>query len=100
MSEQSAQLALKSYLIYITGRYPTFHSIKKLAEKCSKYDKEFEKIVEYGKILDRYYITTRYPNALAPPAIPAEIYTKRDAEEALYFAKEIFNKVAEKIGGI
>ena len=61
MSEQSAQLALKSYLIFKTGRYVSIHSVKKLAEGCLQYDTDFEKTVEYGKILDRYYIPTRYP---------------------------------------
>jgi HEPN domain-containing protein len=97
MSEQSAQIALKAYLIYKTGRYTSLHSIKKLAERCLEQEEAFINIVEYGKILDRYYIPTRYPNALAPPAIPAEIYTEKDAKEALEFAKEILKKVKEKI---
>lgn len=99
MSEQSAQVALKAYLIYKTGRYITMHSIKKLAEKCLEHGNEFQKIVEYGKILDRYYIPTRYPDALAPPAIPAEIYTEKDSTEALNFTKEIIEKVSQKIKG-
>ncbi|MEN3044704.1 MAG: HEPN domain-containing protein [Candidatus Hydrothermales bacterium] len=97
MSEQSAQMALKAYLIYKTGRYTILHSIKRLAEECLKYEKEFNKMIEYGKILDRYYIPTRYPDALAPPAIPAEIYTEKDATEALNFAKEILELVSQKI---
>lgn len=97
MSEQSAQLALKAYIIYRTGRYTTFHSIEKLAEECLKYSKNFEKIVDYGRILDRYYIPTRYPDALAPPAIPAETYTEKDAKGALNFTKEIVKIVSRRI---
>lgn len=99
MSEQSAQVALKSYLIFKTGRYVSIHSVKKLAERCLQYDTDFEKIIEYGKILDRYYIPTRYPDALAPPAVPFESYTENDAKEAIKFVKEIIDKVKEKIGG-
>jgi HEPN domain-containing protein len=98
MSEQSAQVALKAYLIYKTGRYTSLH-LKKLAERCLEQEKEFIKVVEY-KILDRYCIPTRYPDALAPPAIPAEIYTKKDAKETLEFVKEILKIVKEKIEGI
>lgn len=97
MSEQSAQIALKAFIIYRTGRYTPIHSIQKLAQNCTKYSKDFNEIQEYGKILDRYYIPTRYPDALAPPAIPAETYTEKDAKEALDFAKYIFNKVREKV---
>ncbi len=97
MSEQAAQMALKAYIIFKTGRYVSMHSIKKLAEKCLEYNKHFEEIVEYGKILDRYYIPTRYPDALAPPVAPFEIYTEKDAKEALDFAKKIVEIVSQKI---
>lgn len=68
MGEQAAQIVLRAYIMYKTGRYATLHSIQRLAEKCSTFD--FEKVMEYGKILDRYYIATRFPDALASPAIP------------------------------
>lgn len=70
MAEQASQKALKAYLIFKTKRQVLEHSVQTLAKKCFKYDKNFKKIIDYGRILDRYYIPTRYPNALAPPAIP------------------------------
>lgn len=94
MSEQAAQAALKAYLIFKTGRYVVWmHSIQKLAEKGVEFDDEFKKFIEYGRILDRYYIPTRYPDALAPPSVPYEVYTKEDASNALALSKEILNKV-------
>ena len=47
-------------------------------------------------MLDRYYIPTGYPDALAPPAVPYEIYTAKDAEEAVDFARKIIDKVKRK----
>lgn len=100
MCEQAAQLALKAYIIFKTGR-PVLgvHSVKKLAEDCLRYDGEFKQIIEFGKVLDRYYIPTRYPDAIAPPSIPCEIYTERDSEEAIRIVREIILKVKKEIEG-
>jgi len=63
-----------------------------------EYEKEFEKIIEAGMFLDRYYITTRYPNALAPPAVPYKSYTEKDASEAKDLAEKIVVMVRNKLG--
>ena len=100
MSEQSANVALNAYLVFKTSRpVSRIHSVKKLAEICLQYDEEFKEIIEYGKILDRYYIPTRYPDALAPPAVPYEIYTAKDAKEAVSFARKIIDKVKREFEG-
>ena len=92
MSEQTAQVALKAYLICKTGRYVLWeHSIQTLAKKCIHYDDEYNEVIGFGMILDRYYIPTRYPDALAPPAIPYETYTAKDASEAVGFSKKIID---------
>jgi HEPN domain-containing protein len=100
MCEQSAQKALKSYLYFKGERYIWEHSIQKLAEKSEKYDKEFAEIKEIGMILDKYYLTTRYPDAIAPPAIPFQSFTEKEAKEAINFATKIFNLVKRKIKSI
>ena len=98
MSEQSAQLSLKAYLILKTGRHVVWeHSIQSLAKKCVEYDEGFKEIIEYGRILDRYYIPTRYPDALTPPALPYETYIETDALEAIGFSRKIFEKVKKEI---
>lgn len=99
MAEQTVQVGLKAFIIYHKKRLIWEHSIQELAKMCSQYDKSFRKFIEYGKILDRYYITTRYPNALARPAVPYETYTEKDAKEAIKFAREIIKKVKEKLEG-
>lgn len=97
MAEQTAQIALKAFIIYHKKRLIWEHSVQELARICSQYDKEFEKFIEYGLILDRYYIPTRYPDALARPAIPFKTYIEKDAKEALSFAKTIVETVRQKI---
>lgn len=97
MSEQTAQMALKAFIIYHKRRPILEHSIQELARICSQYDKEFEELIDFGKILDRYYILTRYPDALAPPAVPYKTYTEKDAKEAVGFARKIVEIVSKKL---
>ena len=97
MSEQSAQVALKAFIVYHKRRYIWEHSIQELARICSQYDEDFEEFMEVGKILDRYYIPTRYPDALARPAIPYKSYNEKDAKEALNLAEKIIKKVKNEI---
>ncbi|MEW6686297.1 MAG: HEPN domain-containing protein [Candidatus Edwardsbacteria bacterium] len=100
MCEQAAQKVLKAYLILKGERYIWEHSIQKLVERCSKYDEVFRNLRESGAILDKYYLTSRYPDAIAPPAIPYESYTKKEAKEAIDLVEEILNLVRNKIEGV
>lgn len=97
LAEQAAQKALKAFLYFKGKRYVLIHSVAALVEAILEYDKEFEPLIKYGRKLDQYYIPTRYPDALAPPAIPFETYAKEQAEEALKYAQEIFNLIKGKI---
>ncbi len=94
MCEQTVQMALKSYIILKTGRSPLgIHSIQKLAERCARFDSKFKAIQDFGKVLDRYYVPTRYPDALTPPAVPFETYTLDDAREAVEKSQEIVSSI-------
>ena len=97
MYEQSVQKALKAYLISQGNRYVLEHSIQELAKLCMKYENAFKDVIEMGMILDRYYITTRYPNALAPPAIPYKSYTEKDGSEARKIAIKIIEIVKKSL---
>jgi HEPN domain-containing protein len=89
-AEQTAQLALKAFL-YLSGhRFVNIHSIRALVQECGKEDIQFLALEEYGLVLDRYYLATRYPDVLPPPALPFESFTEQDARQALGFAQEIF----------
>jgi HEPN domain-containing protein len=97
MSEQAAQVALKAFIIANKRRYIWEHSVQELARLCSQYDKDFVELIEDGKILDRYYTPTRYPDALAPPAIPYKTYIEKDAKEAISFAEKIITMVKQRL---
>ncbi|MGR3309546.1 MAG: HEPN domain-containing protein [Candidatus Brocadiales bacterium] len=89
-SEQSAQKSLKAYLIFKGKRFVFTHSVGELMKEAGTMDNSFLPLIDSGKRLDRHYITSRYPDALPEPAIPAESYTKSEAEEAVETAKKVF----------
>lgn len=97
MAEQSSQKALKAFLLFKGRRYVLSRSVKELASLGAEYEKGFRKFIEYGMVLDKYYIPTRYPDALAPPAVPYKSYTKKEAKEAVGYAEEIIKLVSRKI---
>ena len=97
MAEQTAQVALKAFVIVNKRRHVWEHSVQELARLCSLYDKDFTGLIEAGKILDRYYIPTRYPDALASPAVPYKTYTEKDAVEAISLAEKITGLLKRKL---
>lgn len=97
MAEQASQKALKAFLLSRGKRYVVVHSVAELAELAHNYDPAFYKLIKYGKRLDQYYIPTRYPDALTPPAIPYKTYSQDDASEAVKYASEILRLVKVKM---
>jgi HEPN domain-containing protein len=97
MAEQASQKALKAFLVAQGRRSVPIHSVAQLAESCSQIDADFTLYIAPGRILDQYYIPTRYPDALAPPAVPFESYTEEQGKKAVAAAKAIFSLVARKL---
>ncbi len=97
-SGQTSRLALKAYL-YGTGRRSIYiHSIGDLLSECGKEDEDFNGLRGRGTTLDKYYLSSRYPDALPPPAIPFETFTADEARQALGVATEIVEMVRARIG--
>ncbi len=96
MAEQAAQKAFKAFLIGHGHRSVPIHSVALLAERCAQVDPAFTVHVTAGRVLDQYFIPTRYPDALAPPAVPFESYTQEQGEKAVAAAQAIVALVAQK----
>ena len=92
-AEHTAQLALKAFLYNVGRRNINIHSVRELALQCAKADDAFSAFVEHGTLLDRYHLSTRYPDALPEPAVPFESFTEREAGEAFGYATEIVRTV-------
>lgn len=96
-SQQSAEKALKAYLYNYGYRALLTHSIRILLSFCIKKDKRFEKLIEFARSLDMYYISTRYPNGIDPELVPSEYFDKEDAEKCLNCATLILKTVKESL---
>ena len=89
VSQQAGEKALKSCLYASGERRVLGHSLFEMVIDLIKKDRIFEEIRNEAKRLDRFYITTRYPNGL-PGGSPFQFYTKEDLERACEDLRKIF----------
>ena len=88
---QVAEKAIKAVHFFLLGKRVVLgHSLVKLGSQIGL----TEQITEACAVLDQYYIPTRYPNGL-PDGSPFEVYTQKQAEEALETAEKVL-KFARK----
>jgi HEPN domain-containing protein len=98
LAQQAAEKALKAYL-YARGAEAVWgHSVAELCQDAAAHDPDFEAARTEAAALDQYYIPTRYPNSL-PGGIPADAYTRDDAERALARSETVIELVARKGSG-
>jgi HEPN domain-containing protein len=97
MAEQAAQKALKGFLMAQGQRAIPLHSVAQSAERCAQFDADFTVHILSGRLLDQYYIPTRYPDALAPPAVPFESYTQEQGERAVAAVQALVSLVTQKV---
>jgi HEPN domain-containing protein len=94
-AQQSGEKAMKA-VWYRLDADPWGHSIKKLLLNLETIDlKSFNKLKKLEKsatILDRFYITTRYPNGL-PDLTPEEAFLEDDASSCIEHAKKILSAI-------
>lgn len=97
-AQQSGEKALKA-LWYLHDREPWGSSILRLvtefpdASTITNYDEWAYR----AAVLDRYYIPTRYPDAL-PDLSPNQCYFKQDAEAAILLAATFVEVAQKEIG--
>lgn len=96
-TEQAAQNALKDFLYLQGSRGEPEHSVVSLARRCGEFDPEFKPFVEKGGVLDPFSIPTRYPDALADPAVPFESYSEPQADDGFLFPSQILERVRKKL---
>jgi HEPN domain-containing protein len=85
---QTGEKALKA-LCYLRGnRVVLGHSLVELLATLAVADAVGSELREGAQQLDQYYVPTRYPNGL-PGGVPAEVFTRRQAEEAVAIARRI-----------
>jgi HEPN domain-containing protein len=88
LAQQVGEKAIKAFLYAQGEEIVIGHSIGRLCNLASTFEPEFSEKVKRWAILDGFYIPTRYPNGV-PDSIPARVYTKDAASEAVLLAEEI-----------
>jgi HEPN domain-containing protein len=92
-AHQAAEKAIKSLFQHLHGE-AWGHGTKALLESLPCDDSSH--LMEDAKLLDKFYIPTRYPDAL-PEGIPHDYFTKKEAQEALNAALRIYEWCKSKI---
>ena len=72
------------------------HSVTMLLKELSKHYEIEESLTRAAKNLDKFYIPPRYPNGF-DIGIPADYFTKEDAQGAIQDARRIINFCESKI---
>ena len=96
IAQQVAEKAIKAFLYTRGEKIVTGHSVTALATWAEQFDAAFAALRDEVAILDGYYIPTRYPNGI-PDSIPAKVYTRKPAEEALRMAEKTIEFVRPRI---
>lgn len=92
LAQQSAEKALKAYLFAQGAEEAWGHSIAELCKDAQAFDATFNELEQEAAPLDKYYVPTRYPNAL-PGGIPSRAFDEGDARSAIRLAKVVLDCV-------
>lgn len=97
MCQQAAEKALKA-LHYLAGeRLVIGHAVTQLLDAVVSQYPALAGLRDIVRQLDQYYIPTRYPNGL-PGGVPSDVFTRRQADDAVAGARSIIAVVREAIG--
>lgn len=96
VSQQAAEKALKA-LHYLAGaRVVLGHSLVELLGDLLPRHPALAELRDAARQLDQYYVPTRYPNGL-PGGVPAEVFSRTQAEEAVRYARDFLARARATI---
>lgn len=88
--------AFKAFLLAKGRSYPRLHKVIELANLCAELEKDLDPLKNDLKLLDEFYIPTRYPDAV-PGGLSSGVPESADAEAALQTAAKILELVRGRI---
>lgn len=92
-AQQSAEKAVKAYLIHHQIRFPKIHDIDKLAQLIEEIDPQLAKDIAAAKRLTKYAIEYRYPSVAKNPMTKAKI------RSAARLAERVYERIAAALRG-
>ena len=94
ISQQAAEKAVKAVHYQLGARIVIGHSIYQLIEKIA--GEKSKELKDTAKLLDQFYIASRYPNGI-PGGAPFEMFTRKQAAEAVEVSEQIFKWSEDQI---
>ena len=94
-AQQAAEKAVKALHLKL-GQEAWGHVVAKLLRELPEGVKVPDDLIEKGRVLDSYYIPSRYPNG-HPEGAPFEHYGPLQSKEAIQYASEILDFVRSKM---
>jgi HEPN domain-containing protein len=91
-TQQAAELAAKA-LLESQGKIELGHSVYQLLQAAGDVPAP---VLDAARVLDRYYIPTRYPNGF-PAGAPMDFYDQPTAEEAVNLAETILGFIGSQL---
>jgi len=95
IAQQAAEKAVKALHLY-KHQEAWGHVVAKLLQELPDSVKPPQELIEKAKVLDNFYIPTRYPNS-HPEGAPFEHYGPLQSEEAIRYASEVIEFVRSKM---
>lgn len=97
MCQQAGELSVKAALNAL-GKERRGHDIHRLLEELGQDAPDVLTFIEDARMLDQYYIPTRYMNAFAEGSARAH-FTERQAREAVGMAERLLARMREVVRG-
>jgi HEPN domain-containing protein len=98
LCQQAGEKAVKAVRYHAGDRFVTGHSIHALLKDIEMDPADRKNLLEKGSLLDQFYIPARYPNGL-PDGAPFEVYTSKQAEQAILDSQALLDFAKRKIHG-
>ncbi len=92
-AQQTAEKALKAYLLFHTREFPFTHDLAYLQGLCERLDVSFTALIGACDRLTEYYTEPRYPETI----ISWQNYTEPLAAEAVQLARNVFAVVEPRM---
>jgi HEPN domain-containing protein len=96
LCQQAAEKALKAIAYGDGERYVIGHSLQDLLDRLVARHPGLESLRDGCRLLDQYYVPTRYPNAL-PGGAPHRSYTDAQARDALGICEGLMHAVQDEL---
>lgn len=90
LSQQMAEKYLKAFLVYVNKPFKKVHDLIELESSIDEKEKNIRSLHDDLKLLNRYYIETRYPGDYPE-------FSWQEAEGAYEAAKKIKNFIVDQI---